>query len=176
VFLKSKSPAAERPAVTDRLVDANRLFERDVLLEEPRRQSKPRSSIIGDKKLTARDVVTEKPVATKTASKQKVAVGRPLVPKQTAETPSATEKRSRVVFDDPIMARPEPALRRERGYNKVLPQGGAKKISSSQKMSAVDEVRARVSRKIIYRGLGLMLLLTSFAGIAWFASEPLARL
>jgi cell division protein FtsQ len=177
VFLKSKSPAAERPAVTDRLVDANRLFERDVLLEEPRRESKPRSSIIGDKKLTARDAVTEKPAEAKVASKQKVAVGRPLVPKQAADTASATEKRSRVVFDDPIMARPEPALRRERGYNKVSPQSGArKKNSSSLKMSAVDEVRARVSRKIIYRGLGLMLLLASFAGLAWFVSEPLTRL
>ncbi len=181
MFLKRKPSTAERAAatgsaVTDRLVDANRLFERDVLLDEPRRQPKARSSIVGDKKLTARDAVADKPAAIKT-SKPMVTTGRPLIAKQTAESVSATEKRSRVVFDDPIMAKPESALRREKGYTKVSPQGKVKKSASgSQPKSAVDEVRAKVSRKIIYRGLGLMVLLVSFAVIAWFASEPLTRL
>lgn len=175
MFLKRKTSTTERAAATERLVDANRLFERDVLLDEPRRQPKARSSIVGDKKFTARDAVKEK-TSTTNASKPAVATGRPLIAKQ-ADSVSVTEKRSRVVFDDPIMARPEPALRREKGYTKVSPQGKVKKSSSGpQTKSAVEEVRASVSRKIIYRSLGLLVLLISFAGVAWFASEPLTRL
>lgn len=175
MFLKRKTSTTERAAATERLVDANRLFERDVLLDEPRRQPRARSSIVGDKKFTARDAVKEK-TSTTNASKPAVATGRPLIAKQ-ADSVSVTEKRSRVVFDDPIMARPEPALRREKGYTKVSPQGKMKKSSSGpQTKSAVEEVRASVSRKIIYRSLGLLVLLISFAGVAWFASEPLTRL
>ena len=43
-------------------------------------------------------------------------------------------------------------------------------------MSAVDEVRAKVSRKIIYRGVGLGLLLVTFAVAAYFVADPLAHL
>ena len=50
--MKNKPPHVERSPVSDRLVGANRLFERDVLMQdEPRREPRVRSSIIGDKKL-----------------------------------------------------------------------------------------------------------------------------
>lgn len=56
--MKNKPPHIDRPAGSDRLVGANRLFERDVLMQdEPRREPRVRSSVIGDKKLTARDAV-----------------------------------------------------------------------------------------------------------------------
>ena len=169
----------DRPPVSDRLVGANRLFERDVLMQdEPRREPRVRSSIIGDKKLTARDAVSVKKTDAKKAEakvevrKENRLLGRNAAPSKNAET----EKSSRVAFDDPILPRTDSNLRRERGYNKVSPQGGSGKASTSNKMSAVDEVRSKVSRKIIYRGLGLFLLLSSFAGIAYFATEPVTRL
>ena len=161
------------PGVPDRLVDANRLFERDVLLQEPRREPRVRTSIIGDKKLTARDSVTVGNVESKTeVRKENRLLGR----KSSAKTEKPTiEKRSRVVFDDPILSHADSSLRRERGFNKVSPQGRASKAAVGT-LSAVDEVRAKVSRKIIYRGIGLGLLLILFAVIAYFVSEPLARL
>jgi len=161
------------PGVTDRLVDANRLFERDVLLQEPRREPRVRSSIIGDKKLTARDSVTVGKAESKTETRKE---NRLLGRKASVKTEkSVTEKRSRVVFDDPILSHTDSNLRRERGFSKVSPQGKTSKASAS-KLSAVDEVRAKVSRKIIYRGLGLGMLLILFAVIAYFISGPLARL
>jgi len=163
------------PGVTDRLVDANRLFERDVLLQEPRREPRVRTSIIGDKKLTARDSVSVGKTESKTEGrKENRLLGRKATLK-TEKPATAAEKRSRVVFDDPILANPDSGLRRERGFSKVSPQGRASK-TPLDKLSAVDEVRARVSRKIIYRALGLGLLLIVFALIAFFASSPLARL
>lgn len=180
--MKNKPPlnnqGIDHPGVSDRLVGANRLFERDVLMQgEPRREPRVRSSIIGDKKLTARDAAPvskagEKKADAKTeVRKENRLLGRNATPNKGAEA----EKTSRVVFDDPILPRADSNLRRERGYSKVSPQGGSAKTSSN-KMSAVDEVRAKVSRKIIYRGLGLFLLLSSFAGIAYFATEPVTRL
>lgn len=172
--MKNKPPHTDRPAVSDRLVGANRLFERDVLLQEgPRREPRVRASIVGDKKLTARDAVSVKKTENKAESrKENRLIGRNTVPKDKA-TPV---ERSRVVFVDPILPRSDTNLRRERGYNKVSPQGGKVESSSPSKMSAVDEVRAKVSRKIIYRGLGLGLLLSAFAGIAYFVTDPLTRL
>lgn len=172
--MKNKPPHTDRPAVSDRLVGANRLFERDVLLQEgPRREPRVRASIVGDKKLTARDAVSVKKTENKAESrKENRLIGRNTVPKDKA----AQVERSRVVFDDPILPRSDTNLRRERGYNKVSPQGGKVESSSPSKMSAVDEVRAKVSRKIIYRGLGLGLLLSAFAGIAYFVTDPLTRL
>ncbi|GGY62792.1 hypothetical protein GCM10011613_02900 [Cellvibrio zantedeschiae] len=172
--MKNKPPQTDRPIVSDRLVGANRLFERDVLLQEsPRRESRAKASIIGDKKLTARDAVSTKKMDSKSeAPKQSRLLGRGATPKEKA----APLERSRVVFDDPIMARSETNLRREKGYSKVSPQGGKTASPSSAKMTAVEEVRAKVSRKIIYRGLGLGLLLTTFAGLAYFVADPLAHL
>jgi cell division protein FtsQ len=172
--MKNKPPHNDRPAVSDRLVGANRLFERDVLLQDgPRRESRVRASIVGDKKLTARDAVAVKKTEDKVeARKESRLIGRNASPKST----SASSERSRVVFDDPILQRGDSNLRRERGYNKVSPQGGKAIQSSSGKMSAVDEVRAKVSRKIIYRGLGLGLLLSVFAAMAYFVTDPLTRL
>jgi len=150
IRMKNIPPYLERSPVSDRLVGANRLFERDVLMQdEPRREPRVRSSIIGDKKLTARDAVPVNNFGEKTAGAKKVdaktevrkenrLLGRNVTPNRNAET----EKSSRVVFDDPILPRAESNLRRERGYNKVSPQGGSAKASSSRKMSAVDEVRA----------------------------------
>ena len=160
------------PAVSDRLVDANRLFERDVLLQEPRREPRVRASIIGDKKLTAQDAVYSGKSENKTeARKDNRLLGRKAVKTEA----QATEKRSRVVFDDPILPQANSNLRRERGFSKVSPNGGSKKVPQD-KLSAVEEVRAKVSRKIIYRGLGLGLLLIAFAIIAYFVSGPLSRL
>lgn len=172
--MKNKPPQTDRPAVSDRLVGANRLFERDVLLQDgPRREPRVRASIIGDKKLTARDAVSVKKTESKVeARKDNRLIGRNATPK---DKPVSTE-RSRVVFDDPILPRSDTSLRRERGYSKVSPQGGKASPSSSGKKSAVEEVRAKVSRKIIYRGLGLGLLLSAFAGIAYFATDPLTHL
>lgn len=168
--MKNKPPHTDRPAVSDRLVGANRLFERDVLLQEgPRRESRARASIIGDKKLTARDAVSVKKTESKTETRL---IGR----NATRKDKAAPVERSRVVFDDPILPRSDTSLRRERGYSKVSPQGGKTPPTSPGKMSAVDEVRAKVSRKIIYRGLGLGLLLSAFAGIAYFVTDPLTRL
>ncbi|RYY74349.1 MAG: FtsQ-type POTRA domain-containing protein [Gammaproteobacteria bacterium] len=141
-------------------------------MQESRREPRVRASIIGDKKLTARDSVSVSKAESKAeVRKESRLLGRKSVK---AEKP-ATEKRSRVVFDDPILSQTDSNLRRERGYSKVSPQGGGSKASSS-KLSAVDEVRAKVSRKIIYRGLGLGLLLIAFAVVAYFVSGPLARL
>jgi len=172
--MKNKPPKVDRPAVSDRLVGANRLFERDVLLQEsPRRESRTRASIIGDKKLTARDAVKVKKTVDKTEIRKETRlIGRNATPKDKA----APVERSRVVFDDPIFTRSDSSLRREKGYSKVSPQGGKAASQSPNKMSAVDEVRAQVSRKIIYRGLGLGLLLVAFSGIAYFATDPLTRL
>jgi cell division protein FtsQ len=161
------------PGVTDRLVDANRLFERDVLLQEPRREPRVRTSIIGDKKLTAHDgVFVGKAESKSEGRKENRLLGRKASVK--TEKP-VLEKRSRVVFDDPILANPDSGLRRERGFSKVSPQGRTSK-APLDRLSAVDEVRAKVSRKIIYRGLGLGLLLIVFAVIAYFVSSPLASL
>ena len=158
------------PAVSDRLVDANRLFERDVLLQEPRREPRVRASIIGDKKLTAQDAVYSGKSENKTeARKENRLLGRKAVKAE------VTEKRSRVVFDDPILPQANSNLRRERGFSKVSPNSGSKKVPQD-KLSAVEEVRAKVSRKIIYRGLGLGLLLIAFAIIAYFVSGPLSSL
>ncbi len=170
--MKNKTPIGERPGVSDRLVGANRLFERDVLMQEsPRRESKPRSSVIGDKKLTARDAVKKSGVETETTKRTRFLGG-----KAAAVEKAAPLARSRVVFDDPIMARSETNLRREKGYTKVSPQGGKSSSSAQSKMTAVEEVRAKVSRKIIYRGLGLGVLLVVFAGAAYFVADPLAQL
>ena len=160
------------PAVSDRLVDANRLFERDVLLQEPRREPRVRSSIIGDKKLTAQDVVSfGNSENKKEAPKETRLLGRRSVKTET----QTTEKRSRVVFDDPILPQTDSNIRRERGFNKVSPSGSSTKVPRS-KLTAVEEVRAKVSRKIIYRGLGLGLLLIVFAVAAYIVSGPLSRL
>lgn len=169
-----RAKSKDRPAVSDRLVGANRLFERDVLLQdEPRREPRVRASIIGDKKLTVRDAVPVKSDAKRSETrKENRLLGRAIETKANSEA----ENRSRVVFDDPILPRTDTGLRRERGYNKVSPQGGNIRPTSVNKMSAVDEVRRNVSRKIIYRGVGLAVLLFSFAGIAYVASEPLAHL
>jgi cell division protein FtsQ len=169
--MKNKPPVTDRPAVSDRLVGANRLFERDVLLQsEPRREPRVRSSVIGDKKLTAQDAVSvKKSEARAETRKENRLLGRKAVSKD-----NATEPRSRVVFDDPILPRTDSSLRRERGYNKVSPQGGNQ--PSKSKMSAVEEVRAKVSRKIIYRGVGLGSLLVAMASIAYFVTDPLTRL
>jgi cell division protein FtsQ len=176
--MKNKPPPLDRPPVSDRLVGANRLFERDVLLQEgPRREPRVRSSIIGDKKLTARDAVSVKKADVKKAdAKAEVRKENRLLGRNATPRNNGPEKSSRVVFDDPILPRTDSNLRRERGYSKVTPQGGSAKASSSKKMSAVDEVRAKVSRKIIYRSVGLFVLLASFAGIAYFATAPLTRL
>ena len=176
--MKNKPPPLGHPPVSDRLVGANRLFERDVLMrDETRREPRVRSSIIGDKKLTAGDAVSVKKADAKKADaktevrKENRLLGRNATPKN-----NGPEKNSRVVFGDPILPRTDSNLRRERGYSKVSPQGGSAKASSPNQMSAVDEVRAKVSRKIIYRSLGLFVLLASFAGIAYFSTEPLTRL
>lgn len=173
--MKNKPPQADRPAVSDRLVGANRLFERDVLLQdEPRREPRVRASIIGDKKLTARYAVSSNRTETKAnVRKENRLLGRNTSAK---ENSAVSEKPGRVVFDDPILPRTDSNLRRERGYNKVSPQGGKAAPSSPRKSSAVDEVRAKVSRTIIYRSLGVGLLLSAFAGIAYFATDPLTRL
>lgn len=182
--MKRKSPQSDRPGVSDRLVGANRLFERDVLMQdEPRREPRVRASIIGDKKLTANGSASVKRTSNQAEySKESRSVGRNATPKEKTVLPekAAPLERSRVVFDDPIMresskSRADSGFRRERGYNKVSPQGGKATIAPA-KMSAVDEVRANVSRKIIYRGLGLLLLVSAFAGIAYFAAEPLTHL
>jgi cell division protein FtsQ len=172
--MKNKPPQMDNPGVSDRLVGANRLFERDVLMQQsPRRESRVRASIVGDKKLTARDAVTLKNAGNKAdVPGQTRFLGRNTTPKEKA----APLERSRVVFDDPIMARSETNLRREKGFSKVSPQGGKSASSTQGKMSAVDEARAKVSRKIIYRGLGLGLLIVAFASIAYFSSDPLAQL
>ncbi len=177
--MKRKSPPTDAPAVSDRLVGANHLFERDVLLQDgPRCEPRVRASIIGDKKLTARDAVPDKKNGTRLGSRKEIAVERR---ETTSKETNRPLERSRLVLDDPIMARSDsatrgdPGLRRERGFSKISPQGN-KTGSSRSKKSAVEEVRAKVSRKIIYRGVGLALLVCSFAATAYFATEPLTRL
>ena len=223
LFSRNKPPRDEKPSSTSRLVDANRLFERDILLDAPRREPRLRASIIGDKKLTARDVVTKnstngkkssggrgaepvdyeskyaesryteskyvesKKAESKNVEKKSVSdskrntESRNAEPTRQVEQPRAesakpSEKRSRVVFDDPITTRADTNLRRERGYKKVSPQRGSRNSESQSHLSAVDEVRAMVSRKIIYRGVGLGLLLCIFAVAAYFVTDPLTKL
>lgn len=175
--MKSKPPRTPSDNQTgsslDRVVGANRLFELDVLMDAPRREPRVRSSIIGDKKLTANDTVKTTPAVSKAAIKSSGLRGaepkkvEPSFSVSRKDTSANMESRSRVIFDEPATARAEPQFRRERGYNHVLPQGTS---------SAVDEVRVKVTKKIVYRALGLLLLLGAFAGIAYFATEPVTRL
>lgn len=172
--MKNKPPKNERSIPTDRLVGGNRLFERDVLLSDgPRKEPRVRSSIIGDKKLTARDAVgvrqnTDKSTHVARGVTVKKSEGASRVIRATEKTNRTTEKAKRVLLDDPISAaREEKNLRRERGYGKISPQGN---------VSAVQDARAKVSRMLIYRSVGLALLLTCFATIAYFATEPLTKL
>lgn len=154
---KDKTQGTDRSSATDRLVDANRLFERDVLLSsEPRREAKVRTSIIGDKKLTARDAFERRASTDRGATVE----------------PSVSVKPNRHRGDDPLGASAEIPLRREIGYSKISPQKNAR----TQKMGAVEEVRTQVSRMLIYRGIGLLVLLCAFAGIAYVVAEPLTRL
>ena len=176
--MKNKPPRDDRPLATDRLVGVKRQFERDVLLDEPRREPRVRSSVIGDKKLTARDAGEKRLVEKKSANSEPRNTGRLSGRGKATAKPSTSpmENRSRVVFDDPLLTRADTNLRREKGYSKVSPQGGKAKKAAKSQMTAVEEVRARLSRKYIYRGLGLLMLLAAFATIAWFASGPLTRL
>ncbi|HWV14082.1 MAG TPA: cell division protein FtsQ/DivIB [Cellvibrio sp.] len=168
--MKNKPPKDERINASDRLVGANRLFERDVLMSEgPRREPRTRSSIIGDKKLTARDAVarapkseTSKPVERSPRSERGASpIKRPSV------KPSVVEKPRRVLQGDPLAVSEEKNLRRERGYGKISPQGA---------VSGVQQARSKVTRMLVYRGVGLLLLLSCFAGIAYFVSGPVTEL
>ena len=175
--MKNKPPRTpstqETSSSLDRVVGVNRLFERDVLMDAPRREPRVRASIIGDKKLTANDTVKSASAVPKNATKssgmrgaepKSVEGSRTLSRKDTS---AKIESRNRATFDESVTVRAEPQFRRERGYNNVLPQGSS---------SAVDEVRVKVTKKIVYRALGLLLLLGSFASVAYFATEPLTRL
>jgi cell division protein FtsQ len=121
--------------------------ERDVLLDTPSKTSRVRTSIIGDKKLTAQDAF-----ARRSNTEQK----------STHEKPKY-EQASRAVFDDVIAPRAEQNLRRERGYHKVSPQ-----------KKSVHETRAVTTHAFLYRGLGLLILVIGFACIAYFSAKPIA--
>jgi len=179
--MKNKSPDngrskdKDRPPVSDRLVGAHRLFERDVLMQEtPRREPRVRASIIGDKKLTARDAFSARKPEVNSASRTESRLASRNATLKAREP--VTETRNRIVFDDPIMSKPDSTLRRERGYSKVSPQGRKAGPPAANKKSAVDEVRAKVSRRIIYRGLGLGLLILIFGGVTYTVTDPLTRL
>jgi cell division protein FtsQ len=81
-----------------------------------------------------------------------------------------------VVFDDPILSKPDASLRRESGYTKVSPQGSTVKSAAAKKRSAVDEVRVDLTKKIIFRVLGVVFLLVAFGGVSYFATEPMTKL
>lgn len=170
ILMKNKPPKNESKIPTDRVVGGNRLFERDVLLNDaPRREPRVRSSIIGDKKLTARDAVGERQNTDRKIEKS-THVARGVTVKRSDGASRAVrseEKKPRVLLDDPIAARDEKSLRRERGYGKISPQGN---------LTAVQEVRNKVSLWVIYRSVGLLVLLSCFAGLAYFAAEPVAKL
>ena len=170
MLMKNKPPKNESKIPTDRVVGGNRLFERDVLLNDgPRKEPRVRSSIIGDKKLTARDAVGERQNTDRKIEKS-THVARGVTVKRSDGASRAVrseEKKPRVLLDDPISARDEKSLRRERGYGKISPQGN---------VSAVQEVRNKVLRLVIYRSVGLLVLLSCFAGLAYFAAEPVAKL
>ncbi len=87
--------------------------------------------------------------------------------KRDTEASPRLEARNRDPLTDAPVPRADTHFRRERGYNKASPQGST---------NAVKEVRAKVSRMVLYRGLGLMVLLCAFAGFAYFVSEPIAKL
>jgi cell division protein FtsQ len=163
--MKNRPPKDDRPAVSDRLVGANRLFERDVLLQEPARAARPRTSIIGDKKISAQGVVS--------GGTSRDKLDSPRARKEAEKNPRVGAVRTQSSAPkDPIFSQPEVGLRRERGYSKASPQGRAVKSD----VSAVDDVRAKVTRKIIYRGAGFFLLLFVFAGVAYFAANPIAKI
>lgn len=164
--MKNKPPKDERSIPTNRVVGANRLFERDVLLSDgPRKEPRARSSVIGDKKLTARDAVSRKPGDDKRATNERGASAR--FDSNVKRAPRVNEKAKRVLLDDPVSARDDNNLRRARGYEKTSPQGG---------VSAIQQVRTKVSWIFIYRTLGLVLLLGVFAGGAYFAAGPITQL
>lgn len=183
--MKSKLPGNYSPLST---LDS----ERDVLLEAPRKVPRVRTSIVGDKKLTVLDTVeqhdTTKRETVKRETPEREAVKRETIwretpwqetrerknvversasPKHSVDVQPRLEVRNRVPVNDLNLPRAEAHFHRERGYNKASPQG---------KSSAVKEVRTKVSRLFIYRGLGLMVLLCAFAGFAYFISEPIAKL
>ncbi len=94
-------------------------------------------------------------------------VERSISTKRATEASPRMEARNRDPLNDVNVPRVDTQFRRERGYSKASPQRSS---------SAVREVRTKVSRMLIYRGLGLMVLLIAFAGIAYFVSGPVAKL
>ncbi len=151
--------------------------ERDVLLEAPGKEPRVRASIVGDKKLTARDafdqrVAAEQKKTQQVASKREVsnaetsvrqdAVGQKA---EVAPRPQA-ERPGQLLLDDPLQRSVEKQLRRERGYHKATPHRGTRK----------KETGSKVYRGGVYRTIGLMLLLPLFIGIVYFAGGPVMKL
>ncbi len=161
--MKSRPPQSDSSGVSSRLVDANRIFEQDVLLQAPRREKSPRSSIIGDKRLTARDSVTPLSRAKKEDSLH-------------SRNTTAKETASPVVFDDPILPHNDIQVRREGSFRSSPRLEERLKPNRIRKLTAVEEVRTKLTRKIIYRSLGLLVLLSSFAAIAYVVTDPLTQL
>ena len=88
-------------------------------------------------------------------------IERSAATKRNLETPPKVEKRSSILFDDPNAPRTEKNFHRERGYSRVSPQGNS---------HGVKESHQKVSRTLIYRGFGLLLLICAFASGAYFVS------
>jgi cell division protein FtsQ len=169
--------------------------ERDVLLDTPPREPRVRTSIIGEKKLTARDAFERRNTLGQEAARSET-LGRETAQHENKtrvkkrELSEVTQPNTKAVNDrtandrtvkdktasvetfshstaDKAVHRADKNFRRERGYRKVSPQSG---IDAKQ-----EAVLSKGSQKLLYRGLGLLLLLT-LAGFIYFFGKPVTKL
>jgi cell division protein FtsQ len=200
--MKAKAPknsALDRDSVAnmDRVVGANRLFERDVLLEAPSKEPRVRSFFLsgkefgdkkltdkkfsnkklGDKKLTTRDAFERRSVTSKSITIESGKTVRPKVSVRPdvsvrSKLIAAVETSEPQSFDDPISTYVEKSLRRERGYSNTTPKGK----SRAEVEGRTEFIKTGFTKTTVFRFTGLLMLLSIFAGVAYFVSDPIAHL
>lgn len=185
MFLSKKDKPQDVSSSLDRLVGVTKHMDYDVLMDAPKKAARLKVSVIGDRKISAVPVVENKPDVLPEKKIKKIDS-----PPKAVEKSSVIDSRSRIVFDDPLISTEtrksnlgsaqttKDNLRRERGYQKISPQGreGDRRSGKPHSRSAVDDVRYQVTHKIVTRSVGLLALLGCFAAIAYFASEPIAHM
>ncbi|MES2675986.1 MAG: cell division protein FtsQ/DivIB [Pseudomonadota bacterium] len=134
-------------------------MEREAVRREPAKREQAKRESVGGEPI-GREAPWEK-------TKEQKSNERSASTKRGTEASPRLEARNRDPLIEAQVPRADTHFRRERGYSKASPQGSS---------NAVKEVRAKVSRIVLYRGLGLMVLLCAFAGCAYFISGPIAKL
>jgi cell division protein FtsQ len=171
-----KVPRVRTSIIGDKKLTIQDAFEqRDSARRETSERKPVRSDTVGPeahkREPVKREVIEREPVRSEApwqkTKERKSNHERSTATKHGTETSPRLEARNREPLSDAQVPRADTHFRRERGYHKASPQGSA---------NAVKEVRAKVSRMVLYRGLGLMVLLCAFAGCAYFVSGPIAKL